>query len=108
MYNARGEEVTPMTRLHPACDRHTNLQMIPCSLKTTTGQAHGYAHAHAYVCPVPGCGRLDDDTGYFDAVETRGLLGDSAPKNRGNAARATIMKALEERVRPSIFSYKQK
>ena len=91
-----------MARLHPACDRHANLQMIACSLKTATGYADGY------VCPVPGCGRLHDDTGYFDAVETRGLLGDSAPKNRRNAARATIMKALEERVRPSIFSYKQK
>ncbi len=44
-----------MARLRPICDRHTNLQMIPCSLKTTTGQAHGDAHAYAYVCPVPGC-----------------------------------------------------
>ena len=53
-----------MTRLRPACDRHTNLQMIPCSLKKMTEQAH------AYVCPVPGCGRHHDDTGYFDAVGT--------------------------------------
>jgi hypothetical protein len=93
-----------VTSLRPVCDRHTNLQMIPCSLKTTTAQAHG----HAYVCPVPGCGRHHDDRGYFDAVETRALLEDSAPKSRRDAARAAIMKALEERVRPSILPYKQK
>ena len=92
-----------MTRLHPACDRHANLQMIPCSLKTATGQATGY------VCPVPGCGRHhDDDLGYFDAVETRALLEGSIPDRR-DAARAAIMKALEERLRlrPLILPHKQ-
>jgi len=97
-----------MARLRPICDRHTNLQMIPCSLKTTTGQAHGDAHAYAYVCPVPGCARHHDDTGYFDPVETRAFLEDSAPKNRRDAARAAIMKALEERGRPSMLPCKQK
>lgn len=91
-----------MTRVCPACDRHTNLQMIPCSLKRTPGQAH------AYVCPVPGCGRHCDDLGYFDAVETRALLEDGIPRNRRDAVKAAIMKALEERARPSILPYKQK
>jgi hypothetical protein len=90
-----------MARLHPACDRHANLQMIPCSLKTTTG------HADGYVCPVPGCGRHHNDVGYFDAVEARALLEDT-PKNRRDAARASIMKALEERLRLSNLPYKQK
>src|SRR6266481_1050635 len=93
MYNLRCEEVTPMTRLRPVCDRHANLQMIPCSLKTATGQANGY------ICPVPNCGRHHgDDLGYFDAVETRVLLEGSIP-NRRDAARAAIMKVLEERLR---------
>jgi hypothetical protein len=105
VYNPRGEEVTPMTRLHPACDRHTNLQMIPCSLKRTTGQSH------AYVCPVPGCGRHHDDAGYFDVVETRALLKDGIPRNPvDGAARAAITKALDERLRPQtqILPSKQK
>jgi Arc/MetJ-type ribon-helix-helix transcriptional regulator len=89
-----------MTRLRPACDRHTNLQMIPCSLKRTPGQAH------AYVCPVPGCGRHCDDLGYFD-VETRGSLEGGIRRNRCDAVKAAIMKALEERARPSILPSKQ-
>lgn len=91
-----------MARLRPVCDRHTNLQMIPCSLKTTTGQAHGY------VCPVPNCGRHHDDTGYFDAVKTRALPEDSSPRNRRDAARVAIMKVLEQRLPPPILPYKQK
>ncbi len=81
-----------MARLHPACDRHTNLQMIPCSHETKNGSVRGY------VCPVPNCGRHhNDDLGYFDAVETRALLEDSIP-NRRDVARAVIMKTLEERL----------
>jgi hypothetical protein len=91
-----------MTRLRPVCNRHTNLQMIPCSLKRTTGQAQGY------VCPVPGCGRHHDDEGYFDVVETKALLEDSTPKNRRDAARAAIMKALEDRRSQPFLPYKQK
>ena len=85
-----------MEGLHPVCDRHANLQMIPCSVNRTTRQAPGY------VCPVPGCGRHYDDKGYFDVVETAALVGDSIPKNRRDTARAAIMKALEERLRPTI------
>jgi hypothetical protein len=91
-----------MTRLRPVCDKHPNLQMIPCLLETTTEQAHGY------VCPVPNCGRHCDDLGYFDAVETRGSLEGGIPRNRRDAVRTAIMKALEERLRPPILSYKQK
>jgi hypothetical protein len=90
-----------MTRLRPACDRHPNLQMIPCSLKTTAGQAQGY------VCPVPNCGRHYDDTRYFDAVETRALLEGSVPSRR-EAVRTAIVKTLGERLRPLILPYKQK
>jgi hypothetical protein len=101
MYNARAEEVTPMTRLRPVCDKHPNLQMIPCSLETTTEQAHGY------VCPVPNCVRHCDDLGYFDADEARGCLEASISRNRRDAVRAAIMKALEERLRPPILPYRQ-
>jgi hypothetical protein len=36
---------------------------------------------HAYVCPVPGCGRLHDDEGYFDAVEAIPSAEDGTSKN---------------------------
>ena len=92
-----------MTRLRPVCDRHTNLQMIPCSLRTTTGQ-------RGYICPVPNCGRHRGDTEYFDIVETKPLLKDSTQRNRLDTARAAIMKVLEERLRPQkqILPFKQK
>jgi hypothetical protein len=75
--------------------------MIPCSLKRTTGQSHGY------VCPVPSCGRHRDDEGYFDVVETKPSLDGGTPKNRRDAARAAIMKAIQERPRPPILQGKQ-
>jgi len=86
-------------RTHPGCDRHPNLQMIPCSLKRTNGQSLGY------VCPVPGCGRHRDDEGYFDVVGTRCSLDDSTPRNPRDVA---IMKAVQERLRPPILPDKQK
>jgi len=100
-----------MAHLRPACDRHTNLQMIPCSLKKTSEQSHGYAHAYAYVCPVPGCGRQHDDTGYFGGGGTGALLENGIPRNPLDAAaRAAITKALEQRLRPQIqnIPHKQK
>lgn len=48
----------------PVCNRHPNLQMIPCSLTRAAGSSNGYR------CPVPGCGRHCDEQGYFD-VELR-------------------------------------
>jgi hypothetical protein len=50
---------------HPVCDRHTNLQMIPCSFERPTGRVLGH------ICPVPSCGRHHDDGGYFDMVDPR-------------------------------------
>ena len=88
-----------MTRTHPSCDRHPNLQMITCSIKRTTRQSHGY------VCPVPGCGRHRDDEGYFDVVQAKPALVDSASRNRRNAA---IMKAMQGQLQPPILPDKQK
>jgi hypothetical protein len=87
-----------MARTHPGCDRHPNLQMIPCFLKRTAGQSHGY------ICPVPGCGRHRDDEGYFDVVETKPVLFDSASRNQRDAA---IMKAMQEQLRPPVLRNKQ-
>lgn len=79
--------------LRPACDRHSNLQMICCS-------------ASDYVCPVPGCGRHCDDNGYFDIeveAETRdGTL------TRQPVARKAIMDAIRDRLGLSILPGKQK
>ena len=77
-------EEAPMPRIHPGCDRHPNLQMVPCGLKRTNGQSLGY------VCPVPSCGRHRDHEGYFDVVGTRRSLDDSAQRNQREVA---IMKA---------------
>jgi len=54
-----------MARTHPVCDRHTNLQMIPCAFDRPT------ARVLEHVCPVPGCGRHRDDRGYFELVDPR-------------------------------------
>lgn len=86
----------------PVCDRHPNLQMIKCSLKRSGGQSH------SYVCPVPNCGRHLDDEGYFQVVETTPLLDDRTPKSRNDAARAAIMKAIQEQLRPPILPNRRK
>jgi hypothetical protein len=91
-----------MASSRPVCDRHPNLQMIPWSLKTTTGQSDGY------VCPVPGCGRHHQDGWYFDVVETKPSLEDGTPKDQRDAARAAIMKAIHERLRPPFLPDRQK
>jgi hypothetical protein len=89
-----------MAGSRPICDRHMNLQMILCSLKRPSGQSHGY------VCPVPGCGRHFDDEGYFDVVEAKALQV-SAPKNRRDAARAAVLRAIRDQ-RPPILPDKQR
>jgi hypothetical protein len=71
------------------CDRHPNLQMMPCSLQTTAGKTFGY------VCAVPGCGRYYGLKGYFDApvegTESEIKL------NRRAAAREAILRAIRGR-----------
>ena len=54
-----------IARTHPVCDRHTNLQMIPCLFEKRTRRTLGH------ICPVPSCGRHHDDGGYFDMVDPR-------------------------------------
>jgi len=54
-----------MARTHPVCDRHPNLQMIPCSFERPTGKVIGH------ICPVPTCGRHRDLSGYFDMIDPR-------------------------------------
>lgn len=101
-----------MTRSLPICDRHPNLQMVPCWLKRHRGITGGH------VCPVPGCGRYHVDDVYVeaDAVEVvlgptavvpstgllkkppqKNLASDKRPLNRHAAARAAILKAIEQK-----------
>jgi hypothetical protein len=102
-----------MTGSQPTCDRHTNLQMVPCWLQRATGVAAGY------VCPVPGCGRYHVDDVYLEASEVEIVLGPNTaaptrsmvkrsgsketardkPLNRHTAARAAILKAIEQKQR---------
>jgi len=77
-----------MVRSRPVCDRHTNLQMIPCTFQTPTGKASGY------VCAVPGCGRHHVDAGYFDGP-VKSAQEQSKP-NRQAAALAAILRAIGE------------
>jgi hypothetical protein len=103
-----------MTRLHPTCDRHTNLQMVPCWVQRAK------AVADAHVCPVPGCGRYHVVDVYLEATEVELVLGPQTasppksmskksgsikagpdkPMNRHTAARAAILKAIEQKSRP--------
>ncbi len=91
-----------MNRSHLTCDRHTNLQMVPCWVK----RARSIAAAH--VCPVPGCSRYHVDGVFLEASEVELVLGPKiAPKpaepqkplNRQAAARAAILKAIEQKQR---------
>jgi hypothetical protein len=50
-----------MSRSHPNCDRHTNLQMVACWVKRPQGVTS------AHICPVPGCGRYYVDETYLAA-----------------------------------------
>ena len=83
-----------MASARPVCDRHPNLQMVPCPLQRTKTPFRGY------VCPVPGCGRHHDDNGYFDAMEAKPALPGDSPKTRRDSARAAILEAIEQQRRP--------
>jgi hypothetical protein len=106
----KGSRSIVMNLPHPNCDRHTNLQMVPCWLKRPEGVVPGH------VCPVPGCGRYHADEIYLDAhdielvlgpkkpVPTRSMIKKTAsepnspkPLNRHAAARAAILKAIEQK-----------
>ena len=108
----RSATATSMNRSHPNCDRHTNLQMVPCWLKHESRVVAGH------VCPVPGCGRYHAEGVYLGAKEVELVLGPKAselkkaikninpqptespkPLNRQEAARAAILKAIEQKQR---------
>ncbi len=80
-----------MKKVHPSCDRHRNLQMVPCALKTSSGPMEGH------ICPVPGCGRGHDGLGYLDASDAKMSARANLQTNRREAARTAILKAIEER-----------
>lgn len=105
-----------MTHFQPRCDRHTNLQMVPCLLRKRTGMVAGHA------CPVPGCDRYLVGETYLSSTDAelvlktkRPGLGKINPKsiskksfvednvdrplNRHAAARAAILRAIEEKQR---------
>lgn len=78
-----------MARSRPMCDKHPNLQMIPCSLQTPNGKVFGH------VCAVPGCGRYHGPQGYFYAPQE----GEESEikLNRRAAAREAILRAIRGR-----------
>jgi hypothetical protein len=78
-------------KIHPSCDRHRNLQMVPCTVKRGAGRTEGH------ICPVPGCGRGHDGRQYFDATKARLSTRVGVQTNRREAARAAILKTIEER-----------
>jgi hypothetical protein len=100
-----------MSRSHPNCDRHTNLQMVACWVK----RPHGVTSAH--ICPVPGCGRYYVDGTYLAARDVEIALGPKPvasakstlpkgtsnevfterPLNRQAAARAAILRAIQQK-----------
>ncbi|HYL13612.1 MAG TPA: hypothetical protein VEV41_11285 [Terriglobales bacterium] len=74
----------------PSCDRHKNLQMVPFSFAYSTGTISGH------VCPVPGCGRVHDEEGYFDVIEGKILRAEST-KERGTSVTEKILKVIRAR-----------
>jgi len=100
-----------MSRSHPNCDRHTNLQMVACWVK----RPHGVTSAH--ICPVPGCGRYYVDGAHLAARDVEIALGPKPvasakstlpkgtsnevfterPLNRQAAARAAILRAIQQK-----------
>jgi hypothetical protein len=91
-----------MNRSHPTCDRHPNLQMVPCWVQ----RAGSITAAH--VCPVPVCSRYHVDGVFLEASEVELVLGpkmapkpdkNQKPLNRQAAARAAILKAIEHKQR---------
>ncbi len=100
-----------MSRSYPTCDRHSNLQMVPCWMKYPKCIKSGY------VCPVPGCGRCFVDESYLNAEDVELVIGPKPvastsdtlnkaiskeaasvrPLNRQAAARAAILRAIREK-----------
>lgn len=100
-----------MSRSRPNCDRHPNLQMVPCWVKRPKGVTSGH------ICPVPGCGRYHVDEMYLAAGEVEMALGpkpvasakgaltkappneviSDRPLNRQAAARAAILRAIQQK-----------
>jgi hypothetical protein len=107
-----------MSRTNPHCDRHPNLQMVPCLLRRPKGMVAGH------VCPVPGCGRYFVEEGYVSGADVELVLApslsirsknafareetqkkkspssDHPALNRHAAARAAILKAIDQKQRP--------
>jgi len=71
----------------PPCDRHKNLQMVPCAFERPTGMVLGH------ICPVPSCGRYHDNEGYFDVVDDQIRGQNPAPIS----AREKIMRIVRAR-----------
>ena len=101
-----------MNRSLPHCDRHTNLQMVPCWLQRDKAVVPGH------VCPVPGCGRYHADGVYLEGKDVEMVLGPKStelkkaikkdnpqppaptkPLNRQEAARAAILRAIQQKPR---------
>jgi hypothetical protein len=98
-----------MKLTHPNCDRHPNLQMVPCRLKRNQTVVSGH------ICPVPGCGRCHSDQSYLRPGDVELLAGpdlvvpakkgpaksisSDRPLNRHAAARAAILRAIEQNQR---------
>src|ERR1700739_1312112 len=100
-----------MSRSHPTCDRHGNLQMVPCWVKCPMGIKSGH------VCPVPGCGRYYVDETYLNAEDVELVVGpkpvastnstrkkaiseeagSARPPNRRPGAGAAILRAIREK-----------
>jgi hypothetical protein len=86
-------------RSRPACDRHGNLQMIPCSLEKPAGTVSGH------ICPVPSCGRRHDGRRYYDEEPMASVPQRSASVNRQAAARSAILSAIQDTPTPIPFNF---
>jgi hypothetical protein len=75
------------TRPHPACDRHTNLQMVPSARRGLDGEKF-------HTCPVPTCRRCYNGDTYFDLGEASTLWEITTPKNPQDAARVAFLNAI--------------
>lgn len=86
--------------------------MVPCWLRRDKAVVPGHA------CPVPGCGRYHADGAYLDAKDVEMVLGPKSaelkkaikkdnpqppapakPLNRQEAARAAILRAIQQKQR---------
>lgn len=77
---------------NPACDRHRNLQMTACFIKSPAGTVAGH------VCPVPSCGRHHSHKGYFDLPESVSTRASMVSQSRQASAREAILTAIQARL----------